>query len=130
MVNKPKKQGTTFETSQVNKINQYNAHHKARRLAEGGSNDEGDIEFFRIDFMLPNERWIMEAKNRQAFNLHRGLQIAKSKAGKIPVVIAWKKLKKVEGQKRRQSDGESVVYCMDEKTFFALLEGRRVNELR
>ena len=35
MVNKPKKQGTTFETLQVNLINKYNIHHKARRLAEG-----------------------------------------------------------------------------------------------
>jgi len=129
VVNKPKKQGTTFETAQVHKLNSYNEHHKARRLAEGGSKDEGDIEFYRVDFMLPNERWIMEAKNRQAFNLHRGLQIAKSKAGKNPVVIAWKKLKKVEGSKRRVADGESVVYCMDEKTFMALLEGRRVHDI-
>ena len=67
----------------------------------------------------------MEAKNRQAFNLHQGLAKAKRKAGKYPVVIAWKKLKKVKGQKRRTSDGEPVVYCMDEKTFFALLEGNR-----
>ena len=28
MVNKPKKQGTTFETLQVNLINKYNTHHK------------------------------------------------------------------------------------------------------
>ena len=125
MVNKPKKQGTTFETAQVNLINKYNTHHKARRLAEGGNRDEGDIEFFRVDYMLPSERWIMEAKNRQAFNLHQGLAKAKRKAGKYPVVIAWKKLKKVKGQKRRTTDGESVVYCMDEKTFFALLEGNR-----
>lgn len=129
MVNKPKKQGTTFETSQVNLINKHNTHHKARRLAEGGNRDEGDIEFFRVDFMLPSERWIMEAKNRQAFNLHQGLAKAKRKAGKYPVVIAWKKLKKVKGQKRRTSDGESVVYCMDEKTFFALLEGNRNYEV-
>ena len=66
MVNKPKKQGTTFETLQVNLINKYNIHHKARRLAEGGNKDEGDVEFFRVDYMLPNERWVMEAKNRQA----------------------------------------------------------------
>ena len=125
MVNKPKKQVTTFETAQVNLINKYNIHHKARRLAEGGNRDEGDIEFFRVDYMLPSERWIMEAKNRQAFNLHQGLAKAKRKAGKYPVVIAWKKLKKVKGQKRRTNDGESVVYCMDEKTFFALLEGNR-----
>ena len=129
MVNKPKKQGTTFETHQVNKINNYNQHHKARRLAEGGNKDEGDVEFFRIDYMLPNERWIMECKARQAFNLHQGLAKAKRKAGKNPVVIAWKKLKKVEGSKRRVADGESVVYCMDEKTFMALLEGRRVHDV-
>jgi len=130
MVNKPKKQGTTFETQQVNKINKYSEHHKARRLAEGGNNDEGDVEFFRVDFMLPNERWIMECKNRQAFNIHQGLAKAKRKAGKNPVVIAWKKLKKVQGSKRRVSDGEPTVYVMDEETFFALLHGKRYRELR
>jgi hypothetical protein len=130
MVNKPKKQGTTFETQQVNLINKYSEFHKARRLAEGGNNDEGDIEFQRIDFMMPNEIWIMEAKFRQAFNLHQGLAKAKRKAKNKPVVLAWKKLKKVKGQKRRVTDGEPVVYCMDEKTFFALLKGSRVNELR
>lgn len=129
MVNKPKKQGTTFETHQVNKINNYNQHHKARRLAEGGNKDEGDVEFFRVDYMLPNERWIMECKARQAFNLHQGLAKAKRKAGKNPVVIAWKKLVKQQGKQRRGPDGETTIYCMDEKTFFALLEGRRVNEL-
>ena len=84
MVNKPKKQGTTFETNQVNKINSYNQHHKARRLAEGGNKDEGDVEFYRVDYMLPNERWIMEAKQGKAFNLHQGLAKAKRKAGKKP----------------------------------------------
>lgn len=130
MVNKPKKQGTTFETHQVKTFNKYNAHHKARRLAEGGNNDEGDVEFFRVDFMHPNERWIMECKSRQAFNLHQGLAKAKRKAGKTPVVIAWKKLIRQKGQQRRTPDGEPTIYCMDEKTFFALLEGRRVNELK
>jgi hypothetical protein len=129
MVNKPKKQGTTFETLQVNLINKYNGHHKARRLAEGGNKDEGDVEFFRVDYMLPNERWIMEAKNRQALNLHQTLAKAKRKAGKYPVIIAWKKLKKQKGQQRRSADGEPVVYCMDEKTFFALLHGERYNDV-
>ncbi len=85
MVNKPKKQGTTFETQQVNLINKYNTHHKARRLAEGGNRDEGDLEFYRVDYMLPNERWIMEAKNRQALNLHQTVAKAKRKQGDFPL---------------------------------------------
>ena len=42
MVNKPKIQGTAFETLTVNKLNDYGF--KAKRLAEGGSKDKGDIE--------------------------------------------------------------------------------------
>ena len=71
----------------------------------------------------------MEAKNRQALNLHQTVAKAKRKAGKYPVVVAWKKLKKQKGQQRRSADGEPVVYCMDEKTFFALLEGRRTYDV-
>ena len=71
----------------------------------------------------------LEAKNRQALNLHQTLAKAKRKAGKYPVIIAWKKLKKQKGQQRRSADGEPVVYCMDEKTFFALLHGERYNDV-
>ena len=43
MVNKAKKQGTTYETNIVNRLNK-NDNFKVQRLAEGGSLDKGDIE--------------------------------------------------------------------------------------
>ena len=41
-MNKPKKQGTSFESSLVNKLIA-EGYTDAKRLAEGGSNDIGDI---------------------------------------------------------------------------------------
>jgi hypothetical protein len=43
MVNKAKKQGTTYETNIVNRLNK-NKSFKSQRFAEGGSNDLGDIQ--------------------------------------------------------------------------------------
>ena len=43
MVNKAKKQGTTYETNIVNRLNK-EVDFKAQRFAEGGSKDLGDIQ--------------------------------------------------------------------------------------
>ena len=45
MVNKAKKQGTTYESNIVKRLNE-NSNMKAQRFAEGGSNDLGDIQLF------------------------------------------------------------------------------------
>ena len=45
MVNKAKKQGTTYETNIVNRLNK-EVNFKAQRFAEGGSKDLGDIQLF------------------------------------------------------------------------------------
>ena len=45
VVNKAKKQGTTYETNIVKRLNK-NSNMKAQRFAEGGSNDLGDIQLF------------------------------------------------------------------------------------
>ena len=60
MVNKPKIQGTAFETLTVNKLNEYGF--KSKRLAEGGSKDKGDIEC-EVPFtgILPYPKIIFEA---------------------------------------------------------------------
>ena len=65
MVNKAKKQGTTYETNIVNRLNK-NKSFKSQRFAEGGSNDLGDIQLLEGD-----EEYFIEAKSRQnliAFN--------------------------------------------------------------
>ena len=121
MVNKPKIQGTAFETLTVNKLNEYGF--KARRLAEGGSKDEGDIEC-EVPFtsILPYPRVILEAKHRANLNVHQTLSKAKDKAGNSDVILAWKKTKRKNNSKVRVADGERVVYIVDEDLMFRLLE--------
>ena len=121
MVNKPKIQGTAFETLVVNKLNNYGF--KARRLAEGGSKDEGDIEC-EVPFaeILPYPRVVLEAKHRANLNVHQTLAKAKEKAGDSDVILAWKKTKRKNNSKVRVADGERVVYIVDEDLMFRLLE--------
>jgi len=121
MVNKPKIQGTAFETLTVNKLNKYGF--KARRLAEGGSKDEGDIECeVPFSHILPYPRVVLEAKHRANLNVHQTLAKAKEKAGSSDVILAWKKTKRKNNSKVRVADGERVVYIVDEDLMFRLLE--------
>ena len=55
MVNKAKKQGTTYETNIVNRLNK-EVDFKAQRFAEGGSKDLGDIQLF-----VKDEEYFLEA---------------------------------------------------------------------
>ena len=120
MVNKPKIQGTAFETLTVNKLNEYGF--KSKRLAEGGSKDKGDIEC-EVPFadILPYPKIIFEAKHRANLNVHQTLAKAKEKAGG-DVILAWKKTKRKNNSKVRVPDGERVVYIVDEDLMFRLLE--------
>tara|TARA_A200000159_G_scaffold23040_1_gene19904 strand:+ start:56 stop:460 length:405 start_codon:yes stop_codon:yes gene_type:complete len=120
MVNKPKIQGTAFETLTVNKLNAYGF--KAKRLAEGGSNDKGDIECLNpfVD-QLPYPNITFEAKHRANLNVHQTLAKSKEKADG-DVVLAWKKTKRKGNSKVRVADGERVVYIVDEELMFRLLE--------
>lgn len=120
MVNKPKIQGTAFETLTVNKLNEYGF--KSKRLAEGGSKDKGDIEC-EVPFagILPYPKIIFEAKHRANLNVHQTLAKSKEKAGG-DVILAWKKTKRKNNSKVRVADGERVVYIVDEDLMFRLLE--------
>jgi len=120
MVNKPKIQGTAFETLTVNKLNEYGF--KAKRLAEGGSNDKGDIECENtFTDVLPYPKIIFEAKHRQNLNVHQTLAKAKEKAGG-DVILAWKKTIRKNDSKVRVADGERIVYIVDEDLLFKLLK--------
>ena len=125
MVNKPKIQGTAFETLTVNKLNAHGF--KAKRLAEGGSKDLGDIEcentFLNI---LPYPKIILEAKHRANLNVHQTLFKSKEKAGG-DVILAWKKTKRKGNSKVRVADGERVVYIVDEDLMFKLLKSYEEN---
>jgi Holliday junction resolvase len=121
MVNKPKIQGTKFETETVNKLNNYGF--KSKRLAEAGINDEGDIECFNeFSNKIPKPRIVLEAKHRQALNVHQTMAKAKEKAGDSDVILAWKKTIKKNNSRVRVADGERIVYIVDEDLLFRLLE--------
>lgn len=118
-MNKPKMQGTTFETWIVNRIKTLGgAVHSVRRLAEGGMHDQGDVEF--TDWAL--DRWVIEAKARERLNVPRELGKARSKSG-VPsrTVLLWKRLTLKEGHTKRTPDGEPVVVCMGLDTFEYLI---------
>ena len=128
MTNKPKKQGTTFESSLVKKLHE-RGFYDAKRIAEGGSKDIGDIEL-----SVEGNDFVIECKARQTLNVTRELAKAKEKANKdLPfgvskfVVLAWKRLVKSQGS-NRIPDGERLVYVVDHDTMMWLLQGGITSE--
>ncbi len=91
----------------------------ARRVAEGGSKDIGDIEWIAPD----GEHWIGECKATQTLNVTRVLSKARLKSP-LPdtTVLFWKRLSaKKPGQSRRTPDGEPIVVVMALDTFNLLI---------
>ena len=115
MVNKAKKQGTTYETNIVNRLNK-NKSFKSQRFAEGGSKDLGDIQL-----LVGDEEYFIEAKSRQNLNIHQSLDKAIDKSGSINTILFWKKLKKRDGNSRRSSDGIPEVVTMSYDLFVKLI---------
>jgi len=115
MVNKAKKQGTTYESNIVNRLNE-NQDFKSQRFAEGGSKDLGDVQLY-----VKEEEYFIEAKSRQNLNLHQSLEKAIQKSGNINTVLFWKKLKRKGANKRRTNDGLPEVVSMSYELFIKLL---------
>ena len=115
MVNKAKKQGTTYETNIVNRLNKHKLF-KSQRFAEGGSNDLGDIQL-----LVGDEEYFIEAKSRQNLNIHQSLDKAIDKSGSENTILFWKKLKKMDGNSRRSSDGMPEVVTMSYDLFVKLM---------
>ena len=115
MVNKAKKQGTTYETNIVNRLNKHKLF-KSQRFAEGGSNDLGDIQL-----LVGEEEYFIEAKSRQNLNIHQSLDKAIDKSGSENTILFWKKLKKRDGNARRSSDGIPEVVSMSYDLFVKLM---------
>ena len=115
MVNKAKKQGTTYESNIVNRLNK-NQDFKSQRFAEGGSKDLGDVQLY-----VKEEEYFIEAKSRQNLNLHQSLEKAIQKYGNINTVLFWKKLKRKGANKRRTNDGLPEVVSMSYELFIKLL---------
>lgn len=115
MTNKPKQQGTRHESWIVNELEAVEIN--ARRLAEGGSEDEGDVEAF-----FSGDRWVLEGKARQNLNVQATLGKARRKAGGGRVAVVWKRLVRVAGMKNRQPvEGERVVVVLSWDDFVFLV---------
>jgi hypothetical protein len=113
-VSKNKAQGTAFETWTRKALNALGI--DAARIAEGGSNDEGDVEVHL------GERWIIECKATSALNIQQILGKARRKANGAPVILVWKRLVKVAGKQKRQPvAGESVVVVLGWDDFVRLI---------
>lgn len=103
MANRNKAAGTRHESWLVKQLRA--AGHVAKRLPEGGSLDEGDVEadLFGVPVVL-------EAKARQTLNVQATLGHARAKASGRIVIVAWRRLVPVEGKRVRQPvAGERVV---------------------
>lgn len=115
-MSKNKAQGTRFETWTRKALNALGI--KARRLAEGGAYDEGDVEA-HLDGQT---RWVIECKARGSLNVQQVLSKARRKAGGAPVILVWKRLVRVPGKQVRQPvDGERIVVCLSWEDFVRLL---------
>jgi len=117
VVSKSKAQGTRFETAIVGTL-QAVGFGTARRIAEGGSNDEGDIEFDDA----AGEHWIIEAKATANLNVSQTLHKAKIKAPAYSnVAVVWKRLTRKSGNERRTPDGVPIVVVLDWQTYMDLV---------
>lgn len=113
-MNKPKQQGTAFETWTRKALESLGF--TSRRIAEGGSLDEGDVETFI------NGRWIIECKATSNLNIQEVLGKARRKAGGAPVILVWKRLVRRAGkQVRVPVAGERVVVVLGWDDFVKLI---------
>lgn len=112
MANRPKQQGTAFESWLVGRC--VDAGLVAERIAEAGIHDIGDIRIH-----LAHETWIVEAKARQNLPLHRTLHQARKKAAPHPAAVAWRRL--LPTWRRRQPDGERIIVAITLDDFLQLI---------
>lgn len=114
-MSKARAQGTNHESWIVKQFTALGF--SSRRIAEGGANDEGDVEVFINDV-----RWVIEGKARQNLNVQQTLGKARKKAGGGPVAVVWKRLVKVAGLTNRQPvEGERVVVILSWEDYLSLL---------
>ena len=118
-MSKPKAQGTRHESWIVTELQALGI--QARRLAEGGAADEGDVEA-----TINGTRWVLEGKATQSLNVQKILGKARRKAGgSTPVAVVWKRLVKVAGMTNRQPvEGERIVVILSWEDFTNLIKAK------
>lgn len=103
----PKDKGTRFETAIVTAARALGL--VARRLAEGGVTDEGDLELWARD----GTRIVIEAKSTQTLSPQTVLAKATTKArghGHTgPVALIWKRATVKPGNTKASPDGPPLV---------------------
>jgi hypothetical protein len=116
---KQKAQGTRHESWIVKELDAIGI--TARRIAEGGSADEGDVET-----TINGTRWVLEGKATQSLNVQKILGKARKKAGvATPVAVVWKRLVKVAGLTNRQPvEGERTVVILSWEDFINLVKAK------
>jgi Holliday junction resolvase len=119
-MSKPKAQGTRHESWIVQELQALGI--QARRLAEGGAADEGDVEA-----TINGTRWVLEGKATQTLNVQKILGKARRKAGgDVPVAVIWKRLVKVAGYQNRQPvEGERVTVTLSMDDFVRLIKEQK-----
>lgn len=128
MKGRPKDQGTRLETATVKYFQKSGL--EARRLAEQGRNDLGDIEIYgaRQPFPYlarqPFPYLILECKARANLNVHQTLAKAIEKARGPAAIVVWKKLTRKGDNRRRTPDGIGTTVTMDLDTFCRLIGGK------
>ena len=107
----PRKQEGTWWESEIVRLAQARGY-KAWRLAEGGTNDPGDVAVETPG----GDVYLVEAKNRGNLNIHNALDKAIGKAEKsdtpfVPagVAVAWRRLVRKGDAERRVQAGQPVV---------------------
>jgi hypothetical protein len=92
-----KAQGTSWESEVVKDAKALEM--EARRLAEGGSDDEGDVEVYA------DERWLVECKARANLNIQetlaKAIEKGKQQGHTGPVAVVWKRLVRAAGNSKR-----------------------------
>ena len=116
-MNKPKAQGTRFETWLVNYFNDKWTGLYAARLPELGLHDQGDIHLESRH----TDTWTVEAKARANLNPHLALHKAKQKADTTNVAVIWKRLTRKQGNTRRTPTGEPIIVILDLDTYTRLI---------
>ena len=112
MANPSKDQGTRRETRTVNDHNRIPGV-TAWRLAEGGSNDPGDVAVR----LSTGDHVVLECKHRDRLNIHQAVRKARKKVGVadlpfVPALVAvvWQRTVRVAGERGVPM---GTVVCMD-----------------
>ena len=120
-MNKPKMQGTAFESWMVKWLEKIPEVTWPRRIAEGGAKDIGDVTWEDYAGLT----WVGECKATQTLNVTRVLSKARLKSpDPKTTVLLWKRLTRSKGNTNRTPDGEPIVVVMALDTFHILMRDR------